>query len=472
MEDLILFLGRFHVVALHLPISILALLAGLEIYFSFSPRERPSVLGSIWFLGLLAAVITSGLGYLLSLSGGYNEDAVNLHLIWGVATTFIALIGWVAFSLIARRGKAWSLVIGGVQLATLSVAGHLGGNLTHGPEFLFEYAPNSVRGLAGFDAKQAPRAPVSDLADADIFVDVIHPLLELRCVTCHNPSKTKGGLLLDTYDNILLGGDSGLAIVARDLSASELSVRINLDPAHDDYMPSGGKTPFTPAQAQVIDWWILSGAPPSGSLAALNIEPDTLALIADAIDIQVTVSNLNELGLPFLPKLPLAVIMELENLGFDATPISEKTAYLDIDFYRLGEDSISEEHVTALLRARDHIAQLNLGNSGLQDHHLSVIAQLPNLLKLDISKNPISNEGIRHLRALDQLEILNLHATQITDEVLPLLDKLPNLERAFVWSTAVNLDATIDRPYLQIESGFTTPIPQDEKPTPAPQPER
>lgn len=464
MEDLILFFGRFHVLALHLPIGILSFVAIAELYFGFRTKvSRPALINTIWLLGAISAITAAGLGYLLSLSGGYNEETLELHLIWGLITSATALVGWIAFGIKGRRGKGWVSIIAGLQLVSLFTAGHLGGNLTHGPEFLFEHAPNPIRSLAGFAAKEAPRAPVSDLAQADAFLDVVQPLLELRCVTCHNPSKIKGGLLLDTYANILLGGESGAAVTPGNLPASELSVRINHDPEHDDFMPSGGKTPFTDAQTQVIDWWILTAAPESGALAELDVDAETLALIAEAIAVDLIVSNLDELGLPIVSAASHDVIMKLESLGFDATPISEKSGYLDIDFYRIGDEGISDERVTALLQARDHIAWLNLGNSGLQDHQLATIAQLSNLLKLDISKNPVTDAGIKELRSLPNLVSLNLHATQITDEALTSLDKLPNLEQSFLWSTAVNLESTSNRPYARIGQGFSQPAARSDK---------
>ena len=463
MEDLILFLGRFHVLALHLPIGILSFVAVAELYFGFRAQvPRPALINTIWLLGAISAITAAGLGYLLSLSGGYNEETLELHLIWGLITSATTLVGWIAFGIKGQRGKGWVSIIAGLQLVSLFTAGHLGGNLTHGPEYLFEHAPNPIRSLAGFAAKEAPRAPVSDLAQADVFLDVVQPLLELRCVSCHNPSKIKGGLLLDTYANIMLGGESGASVTPRNLSGSELSVRINHDPEHDDYMPSGGKTPLTAAQAQVMDWWILSGAPESGALADFGNDADIFALIAEAIAVKITVTNLDELGLPIVTPASRDVIMKLESLGFDATPVSEKSGYLDIDFYRIVDESISDEHVAALLQARDHIAWLNLGDSGLQDHQIETIAKLSNLLKLDLSKNPVTDAGIIALRSLPNLETLNLHATQITDAALTSLDKLPNLEQAFLWSTAVNPEAASKRDYAQNETGFVV-IPEDDE---------
>ena len=50
-------------------------------------------------------------------------------------------------------------------------------------------------------AGQAPRAP-------DYARDVV-PILEANCVRCHSPAQQEGGLLLDTYEDLVQGGDSG-----------------------------------------------------------------------------------------------------------------------------------------------------------------------------------------------------------------------------------------------------------------------
>lgn len=468
--DWLQFLGRFHVLALHLPIGILVLTALTELTYAWRPAaNRPSVVNAMWWGGALSAIIASGLGYLLSLSGGYNEDAVDLHLIWGIATALIAVVGWWVIGLKARRGKTVVTGLAVGQIIALFIAGHLGGNLTHGPEYLFEHAPNSMRAIAGFAPRQAPRPPVEDLAQADIFLDVVQPLMELRCTSCHNPSKTKGKLLLDTHAHIMAGGESGLSVIPGDVAASELSVRINHDPEHDDFMPSGGRTPLTMQQTLVIDWWIEVGAPETGPLDTFGLTPDLRTLIAAAMGTNeaedATLRALNALGLPPLPAISRDLIMELETLGFDATPIAENINYLDIDFYRLGEQGISDAHVAALLRAKDHIAWLNLGDSGLQDAQLATLAQLPHLLKLDVSNNKLTDNGITALAPLSRLQSLNLHHTDITDGALPVLDQLPALQQAFLWSTAATPEATATRDYIEIGTGFTPPPDPESKHT-------
>lgn len=460
--ELIPFLGRFHVLLLHLPIGILTLAALAEITFAARQNsERPTLLTTAWLWGWISAAATSILGYLLSLSGGYNELAVERHLIWGIVATVVAFIGWLVLGRVSAR--AIRVSGGTLQIIALCFAGHLGGNLTHGPEYLFEYAPNPVRVLAGFEAREEPRPEIAFLDDADIFLDVVRPIMKNRCTSCHNPAKTQGDLLLDTYAGIMAGGKTGAAIVPGDLAASELIVRINLDPDDKKFMPTDGKPPLTDAEHAVLEWWVEIGAPESGAVFEFQPAAELRPLIASAAGIE---SQENEFGLRRLEALSDDIIVQLESLGFDVKRISQEIAYLDVDYFGLGDEGIPDEKISALLKAKDHIAWLNLGDVGLSDTQLATIGQLPNLLRLNIDRNPISDEGIAELASLKRLEVINLHGTEISDASWPTLDSLPRLERAFVWDTEMQPDEDTERTYAVFGLAADS-IPSTEAPEPS-----
>src|SRR5437773_10738764 len=50
-------------------------------------------------------------------------------------------------------------------------------------------------------------------ADEALFKDRVAPILKKRCVECHNPKKSRGGLDLSTRAALLRGGDQGDAVV-------------------------------------------------------------------------------------------------------------------------------------------------------------------------------------------------------------------------------------------------------------------
>ncbi len=77
------------------------------------------------------------------------------------------------------------------------VTGHLGANITHGQDFLF--AP----------VEAAKEKPVVLFEDAMVYADMVRPILEAKCISCHNSDKAKGGLIMESNASLLKGGRDG-----------------------------------------------------------------------------------------------------------------------------------------------------------------------------------------------------------------------------------------------------------------------
>jgi cytochrome c553 len=90
------------------------------------------------------------------------------------------------------------------------------------------------------------------------FESKIRPVLIKECYGCHSvkTGATKGGLMVDTKEALLLGGDSGAAIVPGDLDESLLWSAIN----HEDYNMPPGKMMSDKVIAD-FKTWIEMGAP-------------------------------------------------------------------------------------------------------------------------------------------------------------------------------------------------------------------
>jgi hypothetical protein len=82
-----------------------------------------------------------------------------------------------------------------------------------------------------------------------------------------------------TFEGVMRGGESGRVIVPGNLELSELYRRITEDPDSDEFMPAEGKTPLTPRQTQIIEWWIAAGAPNGTTFAAIELTPEARTLI-------------------------------------------------------------------------------------------------------------------------------------------------------------------------------------------------
>ena len=92
----------------------------------------------------------------------------------------------------------------------------------------------------------------------NFFESKIRPVLIKECYGCHSAKTgaTKGGLMVDTKEALLLGGDGGPAIVPGNLDESLLWSAIN----HEDYNMPPGKMLSDKVIAD-FEKWIEMGAP-------------------------------------------------------------------------------------------------------------------------------------------------------------------------------------------------------------------
>ena len=138
------FLGRFHPVAVHLPIGLLLAAALAEALFMWTHAEWLS--GAARFsvlLGAVAAVGAASLGWLNALSANYDGDLAQVleyHRWLGTGTAALAVVVAVLSEMRRRRSApVWRIAF---QLALLltavsvGVTGHLGGTLVYGVDYL------------------------------------------------------------------------------------------------------------------------------------------------------------------------------------------------------------------------------------------------------------------------------------------------------------------------------------------------
>jgi hypothetical protein len=340
-------------------------------------------------------------------------------------------------------------------LLGLGYTGHLGGNLTHGASYLTQYSPDPLRKLVGLPPKPEKRPPVTVLDSADIFLDVISPMLSDYCVSCHNPGKSKGDLVLSSYGRIIKGGENGLGVVAGDLGNSELFRRVALPEHHDDFMPPDGKKPLSEEQKKLLELWIMNGAPEKGQMGLFEIEGDYLLAANKVLGLEADGNN--SLARKVEPADSL-VVAYLNAKGYVIKTLSGESNLLDVRF--LPNRNQEGVQVDELLPLKDQIVYLNLGNLNLRDQDLEIIGQFQNMVRLDIHSNPITDEGISSLAKLQNLEALNLYGTQIGDNGLEGLVLLHKLSRIYLWNTQVTKakveNLKTKRPDLEIDLGEET----------------
>jgi len=280
--DLVLFAGRFHPLLVHLPIGMLVALAVLELA-AWVPRFRHANASAGFLIALAAplAVVTALTGWLLSLGGGYDANLLNWHKWLGIAAAIGSVTAGGLFW--KKKPNSYRGVLF-VTVAVLMVAGHLGGSLTHGSDYLGRYAPGPLKKLFGASATSA--ATFEDINTAPVFAAVIAPILEARCVECHGAAKSKAALRLDSFAALMKGSENGAVIQPGDAAKSLLVQLVLLPVDADDHMPPEGKPQLSAGQMAVLQWWVAAGAPETNTLADLQPPPEILQAISAAPAVQ------------------------------------------------------------------------------------------------------------------------------------------------------------------------------------------
>jgi uncharacterized membrane protein/mono/diheme cytochrome c family protein len=435
MQEFGFFLGRFHVLALHLPIGIVIAAVVLD-WLARRPRyaSLANAAPLLWGLAAVSAVLTAALGYLHFGEGGFTGPSAEAHRLWGTVTAVAAVIGWWLARAPGRAGAA-RLATGIVMLALVSMTGHYGGNLTHGTTFLGEYAPSFLRGLIG----AAPRRPpVTSVATADPYLDVVQPLLEQRCGTCHNDDKREGGFSIGSYDSTLVGGDTGRAIVPGNLEASELIYRTGLPPDDEAFMPAEGKTPLTAEQVEILRWWVGAGAPHDTTIGAIGAPGNVEPLLAAQLGVG---------GAPATAAAPAGsatadpqLVADLFAAGLLVRQVSQSDAHLIVSVNSPGT-ALSAAALAALNAAATEIVDLNLADTALDDVGLAAIGELTAATHLRLARNRLSDGGLASLAALPQLTHLNLYGNGgVTDAGLALLAASGSLRELYIWQTGASAE--------------------------------
>jgi hypothetical protein len=182
-------------------------------------------------------------------------------------------------------------------------------------------------------AQGTPEAdPSREAASAGVYTSHIQPLLKTRCYSCHGALKQEAGLRLDTVAAMLVGGDSGAAIVKSEPDASLLLERV-ADPEPASRMPPEHEgEPLDDKQLARIREWIASGAaaPPNEQPEADPrkhwafqplVRPTVPTVqradwVANPIDAFIAKRH-EELGLT--PQPPATMLEQLRRLSMDLT---------------------------------------------------------------------------------------------------------------------------------------------------------
>jgi uncharacterized membrane protein len=434
--DIFTFLGRMHPLIVHLPIGflLLALIFDGASYFKRYAHLSRAVPFSL-LVGFAFAAIACVLGYMLSLTGDYDDQVLSQHRLSGISLTITAGVLYILTT--ARLKRFFSIprsFFSGLALIAfflLSYTGHLGANLTHGNNYI------TLETLL-----HQPREKPTRVEEAWLFEDIVQPILAQRCFQCHRADKKKGKLSMENLAMMLEGGKHGPAVVPGDLSGSELFRRITLDPAHEDFMPTDGKTPLTQAETEIIRWWIEKGMAAEGQkLASIDNYEEIMPLASSVLGLSapagyvVGTSSVNEHANTNIPDLTdMTPVDNLRKKGLRVRLMQHQPVMLDVTL-PAGSGKKITDFENELQSVAANIIWLNLSDNDFTDADLTILQQMSNLEKLRLQKNPVSDDITRYLGNLEHLEAVNLNETRLTNAGLTRLKQNPAIRRIYSWRT-------------------------------------
>ncbi len=474
LPDLAKFFGRFHPVMLHLPIGMLLLVLALEFGRVFYKNPKSSTHVAM-FLAAVSAVIATLLGFVLyySMSGEYEQELAQRHLNGGI----IFACGTVAAFIV----KVWVDVAGGkgtwLYLTTLlgssavmGFASHDGASLTHGKDYLTQYAPDEVRSVIGLPLKEekepkggaasagttlasgeaapaggaaVPAAVAKPPGEQVVYSDIIVPILEQKCYSCHNAEKKKGKYRMDEYELLVKGGKEGDGIIHGKSADSNVIVRVDLPEDDDEHMPPEGKKDLEAHEVVLIKWWIDSGAPKDAKLTELQAGDDIKSALAKVVppeqlaqqkaaaehavkaaadkreSVKVEVERLRK-------EFPAALNFESQSSsGVTFTAVSMRKDFGDDDLAKLGP-------------VMPALVSLDLSSSTVTDNGAKLLKDAAELKSLRLSETGLTDAGLEAVATLPRLESLNLYGTQVTNDGVLKLAGLKSLKKLYLWQTKVD----------------------------------
>jgi len=406
--EILNYLGKFHPVVLHLPIGALYLTFCLFLLEKFFKTKYTIPIRFGLLFSFAFSVLSAVLGYFLYLGDDFSGDLIDRHMWLGISTTlFIGGLLWIHKTSKYLNYFTPSFV---VTIILLSITGHFGGQITHGSEYLKLPDFSQTTNLTNIDS-------------IALYKTVVMPILDNKCVKCHNQNKSKGDLMMNSKEAILKGGESGAILVSFDASSSHLYNYPNLPIDDKMHMPPEGNSQLTENEIELLKIWIDKGA---------NFE-EYSSLESFDVDQREVVMSFIPADLPIVDPPRKKDLESLLDLNFRLERNSITNNYVEAKF--LGKN-LKSKHLNALLKIKDQLIKLDLSNSNLNDNLVSKLNSLKNLKYLKINNTKITDKGLSSISS--SLESLNLNENKVSFDGLQELLSERTLQTVYLWNTNIS----------------------------------
>ncbi|SHO62575.1 c-type cytochrome domain-containing protein [Algoriphagus zhangzhouensis] len=402
--------GRAHPLILHFPIVLLLL--GLIFFFLPALQKNPEVkeIGEFTFLfGSNLAGITVIAGLILAREE-YEGDALLLHQWAGLGVFLLSVLLYFFRAKKASIKTTLSLILA----AGIVLTGHWGANLTHGDDFLLAPLKSEVQDLP-------------TLAEAEVFRDMVNPILEAKCLSCHKEGKIKGELRLDHVEGIQKGGKTGPLFVAGDPEKSILFERIHLPVDDKKHMPPKNKAQLSDEEMMVLQEWIAQGGKFDQKVEDSNPESELFQLASLKFEKNKSYD---------FEAADQETIQELNNFYRLVTPLYPESPALLVSYY--GIAAFDPESLKDLKDVKEQVVEINLNKMPLKEVDLEFLKDFPHLEKLSLNFTDIETKHLQAISEIPNLQDLAVSGNAFGEKDFQALENMTGLRKLFLWQKGIS----------------------------------
>ncbi|MGB2435501.1 MAG: c-type cytochrome domain-containing protein, partial [Flavobacteriaceae bacterium] len=368
--EILKYVGKFHPLVLHLPIGSLLMTFLLLVISRFQKAGLEKAIRIGVDFSFAGALMASLMGYLLSLDEAYDFNSLKFHFWAGIITLILSF----SLCVLHRMKDKENLFLGSylLTLVALTVAGHKGGQITHGEDY-----------LSTAELFEKPKLIVQK-DSIDYYKEVVHVIFEDKCISCHNANKSKSELRLDRYDLMLKGGERGSMFDAQNPNQGRLVQYISLPKEDELHMPPKNKSQLTEKEKWLLNHWATSGAYLKEGKVSLVKNEDLKSNVMSFLgaDQQVKAAGRNDLA-------------KLLAKGFRIKPNALHDNLLRIKYMK---SQLSEDHLETLNKVKNQLVELDVSNTNFNDEMASVLEDFPRLKVLRMDQTQISDDALNFLK--------------------------------------------------------------------------
>jgi uncharacterized membrane protein/mono/diheme cytochrome c family protein len=451
--------GRMHPLLLHLPIGLIVI---SFILWLGKKNIEPASFQKIFILVLqvtaFTAALTALMGFFLSREGGYDENILQKHKVLGITTAILSYTLLLVYKSFPEKNFAFGATIT-LSLAAMIVGSHFGSNLTHGEGFVWQ----------PLKSEKDTEEKITD--SSSLFTAAIRPILRSKCFSCHNEKKAKGGLIMTTEEKILEGGKNGPIWKSGDALNSHIIENINLPEDEKKHMPPKGKPQLSQEQIDLLFSWIQSGADMKKTMKDYAGDDTVKILAAKFIHLPKAATEKTY----SFAAASTSTIQKLSGPFCSVFPLSQNSPALQADFFV--REKFDRKKLEELLKVKQQLVVLNLGNMPVTDADMKTVNQFTNLEKLILNNSLITDSALSEIKKLKSLRSLSVAGTQIDKNAAQSFLQFDSLKEVFIWNTKIsateavelqeqNKKVRFDRGYIPDENeilSLTPPVVKNEE---------